>query len=1155
MRSANRKLCHLSAPFYNKKQKQTIMINLYELTRGKKSAFMVLFIGVILAIAPVWLTAQNVVPFEPRERFNIRGDFTMIGNTNLRFQNEFLNYGTQLNNNTNMVYVNTDITGGTYNSSIAELNLRSCSQIQYAGLYWTGRELPNDYTQTITYPVSYDTIVFDGATMYINPNVVNQPFVYNYTSWEITAYMRDGWHNYEFRAPGEPLHLIRLGSDPSIEYYIDGIDQNLEEGPDWRVTSTSNPKQVTMNTDFIITARNNPSIKIDYLQRANNNSESNGNVDHAQAFICIQMTGTVYEVKETVTETVTFHKNRVRLKHETAAGYTTITADDVNLSKNILYPPSNQYAGIYAAYADVTDYVRMYGVGNYTVADIALREGQDPTGFSGGWGMVVVYTNDEIARQNIVVLDGYTWATNPGVHNLRIDGIQAPTDTIIAAKLGFMATEGGISGQGATGDYFGMYERENTSTLYGNFDRTGSLVTGVNNFFNSSITTGNNYRNPDYRNTAGIDIGWITVPNGEENRFINNGQQFATLRYGTTGDQYSIFSIVMSIMGAAPWPEIDCKVPAINGVAVVTPDSVAPGQTIKYTFDVRNKGPEPIDSLIMTVPIPYLTTFLSDSMTVWYNPDYPLANSRISFYPAEGASGTLVWYLGDELPAMGANKDTIIATLTIELKVTEDCNLLAVSTGCEQSIILDGNVKGKGSVSGVRVADDALIFGFQGGDCADFINYEPYGIAVVEIPIECNEITARRIRICNPGERVDYATVASYFPSGVEFYSKINEKTGLPLDGADRYTSVTGFPVTDDTLYAVTPVYYENICFWKFNIIGLIKPEITLNFDGDTTICQGTPIDLSGLVRSEYNVVGETVTVRFYSDSTTGNEISNVVYPDTNRNYYAQASVNGSQCFGAILEIPIEVLPVVVVHSELAQVICSTESFAVNPADSLSNTVPENTVYRWEMPIAYLRGVATTDNITGLLAGSGATITGILTNSNDTAVVVVYTITPITTTNDQVCEGETFTVTITVKPLPAAPTVAPLSVCYNESINLMSALTGYTLPEGGSYRFYTADGDVVANTLLTNVLVDATYYVVTVVDGCESQPRQAIAVTVLPLPKTPVIILPNVRTVCSGAAIEFFATPNSSDTIINWYDGLGNLLVNPNLESSQLQTS
>ena len=87
---------------------------------------------------------QRTSQYSPEKKiYNINGDFTMIGNTNMTL----INYGENTNNSNNLMQlVDEDKTGSTKNSSMAELTFSkendadpACSNIIYAGLYWTGR--------------------------------------------------------------------------------------------------------------------------------------------------------------------------------------------------------------------------------------------------------------------------------------------------------------------------------------------------------------------------------------------------------------------------------------------------------------------------------------------------------------------------------------------------------------------------------------------------------------------------------------------------------------------------------------------------------------------------------------------------------------------------------------------------------------------------------------------------------------------------------------------------------------------------------------------------------------------------------------------------------------------------------------------------------
>lgn len=87
--------------------------------------------------------------------------------------------------------------------------------------------------------------------------------------------------------------------------------------------------------------------------------------------------------------TKTFNKRKVKLKGPNTSSYTEITANT-----NDIYYPTNSDGFMYSAFAEITDYVKNNGLGQYTVADIALVEGNGgSTGYYGGWGIIVVYEN------------------------------------------------------------------------------------------------------------------------------------------------------------------------------------------------------------------------------------------------------------------------------------------------------------------------------------------------------------------------------------------------------------------------------------------------------------------------------------------------------------------------------------------------------------------------------------------------------------------------------------------------------------------------------------------------------------------------------------------------------------------------------------------
>ena len=145
----------------------------------------------LMMMLALWLPsnaqdAEVVVPFLQRTStytpttkiYNIKGDFQMIGNTNLTSP------GQVDNGNVTMSYVDIDGIPNTFNSSSATLALPienemmpECSNIIYAGLYWIGRahdggtSSPNTFTVTkdvpgtTPAPLNYNFQVNDGHTI------------------------------------------------------------------------------------------------------------------------------------------------------------------------------------------------------------------------------------------------------------------------------------------------------------------------------------------------------------------------------------------------------------------------------------------------------------------------------------------------------------------------------------------------------------------------------------------------------------------------------------------------------------------------------------------------------------------------------------------------------------------------------------------------------------------------------------------------------------------------------------------------------------------------------------------------------------------------------------------------------------------------------
>ncbi|WP_293871669.1 hypothetical protein, partial [Flavobacterium sp.] len=597
---------------------------------------------------------QRTSQFSPTKKiYNVKGDFTMLGNTCLTLQN----YSATTNNNNNaMVYVDTDSDPNTFNSSSSTFDIASengsipsCSNIVFAGLYWTGKGSPN-----LTFNVTKNSV------------------------------------------------------------------------------------------------------------------------------------------------TKTFNKRVVKFKGPTASTYTDITAAATDI-----YYPSNTEDDIYAAYAEVTDYVRQNGIGKYTLADMALLEGGQTsgTGFSGGWGMIVIYQNSKMKYRDITIFDGYAYVdagnSAAGIE-LPVSGFNTVQSGNVGMKIGFMASEGDV---GFTGDYFKM--RNLNTTNYTSLSRNSNgIVPNPDNFFNSSITVPGT-RNPNLVNNTGIDIGIVNIPN-TNNSIIGNGQTDTKFLYGTNGDTYSIYTIAMSVDSYIPEVGELLSATTINGSPAVQPYTILPGQDAGFTIDIKNTGTEAVNNYKLIVPIPYNATYVAGSaIGTIFSPQGTPTPNNISFNPSLGGTGSIVWDFGTLV--LPVNPSTLLARLTFKLKSTTDCAILS-NASCGNTLGVNGTSSGLGSVTGISLNNTTLIQGYtQNGSCIGEPIPTPLNIAIngtSYVSQNCqNADYTRHFSYCSASTSVGTSQIASNFPLGSLFYNT------FPVTvNSIQYTDANPIPLVSGstaTYYAV----------------------------------------------------------------------------------------------------------------------------------------------------------------------------------------------------------------------------------------------------------------------------------------------------------------------------------------------------------------
>ncbi|WP_131539651.1 DUF11 domain-containing protein [Pedobacter nototheniae] len=487
------------------------------------------------------------------------------------------------------------------------------------------------------------------------------------------------------------------------------------------------------------------------------------------------------------------NKKKIKLKVPGAAAYVDVTAAATDI-----YYGADNVNYMYTGYSDITDLVKNAGLGTYAVGNIATFEGAEKTtGYYAGWGMVIIYENKKLPWRDISVFDGFSFI-NKGNQTLSISGFNAAQNGDVKIRMGMMAAEGD---RATSGDYFKI-QQLNTSnwiSLYHslNMDKNPNPANTSTNFFNSSILTGGNSRNPNYLNNYGIDIAMFDLPNSN-NALIANGQKSTQFQYGTGGDVYSIFNITFAIDAYVPAVEaLNISINNIDNKTQVNPD-----QELEFEVDLYNKGSEAIKDAAIEIILAPNVNFVSADVVLgggtatWVHP------TDFTTYPG----GKIIWNKGNIL--LPTDPNSIIGKLKYKVKVTNNCALLITSvSNCAKTIALPGKISGTGAISSVAF-ESKLIIGHSDGVCEGNSIEEPFTMYInvdntftASCP-KLNEDGAKLIKVC-AGEILRNYVMDDY-PLGTLFYSQV--------PGSPNYEAsiVTGNFLTDQSgkikkFYAIVP--------------------------------------------------------------------------------------------------------------------------------------------------------------------------------------------------------------------------------------------------------------------------------------------------------------------------------------------------------------
>jgi gliding motility-associated-like protein len=452
-----------------------------------------------------------------------------------------------------------------------------------------------------------------------------------------------------------------------------------------------------------------------------------------------------------------------------------------------------------------------------------------------------------------------------------------------------------------------------------------------------------------------------------------------------------------------------------------------------------------------------------------------------------------------------------------------------------------------------------LTYGTFGSACSG--TAKTYTITVNPTPVVAN----RTITVCSGSAFTVTPTNGSgnIVPSGTTYTWTVAANANVT--GASNQSTATStisqtLTNTSNTVqtvvYTVTPI--SGTCSGAtFTVTVTVNPTPTVTAQA-TTICSGNvfsvaPLNGSGNIvptGTTYSwsapaaITGISGLAAGTAQTTIGGTLTNSTAAPINVTYVVTPT-SGS-CVGASFNVVVTVNPRPAI-TNMTATICSGSAFTAAPVNVTNGVVPTGTTYTWT--------VAANANVTGETANATAAnnVSQTLNNTTVNAEVVTYTVTPTANT----CAGATFTVAVTVNPIPVI-TAKTATTCSGSAFTISPTTAGSDLvPTGTTYTWTVAananvtgeTNQTVAQASISQNLINTTNTVQTVVytvtpsfGGCTGA-TFTVSVTVNPTPS----IITQVTNACSGVAFTLSPTNGAGNIVPNGTTYTWTVVDNPNV--------
>lgn len=358
-----------------------------------------------------------------------------------------------------------------------------------------------------------------------------------------------------------------------------------------------------------------------------------------------------------------------------------------------------------------------------------------------------------------------------------------------------------------------------------------------------------------------------------------------------------------------------------------------------------------------------------------------------------------------------------------------------------------------------------------------------------------------------------------------------------PVNPSELLVNTTINPVTVSYNYTLT----ANSCTNAQTVTVIVNPTPSIG-NQTQTICGNTvfnisPVNIPAATQYTWNLpvinpagaIGGT-SAQAVPQNNIGQLLSNQTFSAAIATYTVTPVANG--CIGASFTAAVTVNPTPVIASQLLNPVCSGTAFSYTPGN-----VPTGTTYTWGVPVL--------GPVNGLTGGSAqsinqALISQTLSSSNNVMDTAAYIVLPSTAG----CAGNTFTLTVPVKPVPVVNNTRD-TICTGATFSVVppSAVplnTTYTWNAPVSVPFGSVVGGkpqttgvpVISQTLFnsSNAIAQMVYTITPSTAGCAGNPftlTETVGIVLAPVAN-------RTATICSGTLFDVTPTTTPPNTSYTW---------------------